>query len=42
MTVKRRIFSKQKAIEVGQRFSLGTAFIIQEKRFIVAKTYHAD
>ena len=31
----------QKAIEVG-RFSLETAFIIQEKEFIVLKTYHAD
>ena len=30
----------KKAIEVG-RFSLETAFIIQEKEFIVAKTYHA-
>ena len=28
-------------VEVG-RFSLKTAFIIQEKEFIVAKTYHAD
>ena len=31
----------QKATEVG-RFSLETAFIIQEKEFTVAKTYHAD
>ena len=30
-----------KAIEVRQRFLLETAFIIQEKRFRVAKTYRA-
>ena len=34
-------FCTEKPIEVG-RFSLETAFIIQEKEFIVAKTYHAD
>ena len=31
-----------KAIEVAGRFSLETAFVIQEKEFIVVKTYHAD
>ena len=30
-----------RAIEVG-RFSLETAFIIQEREFVVVKTYHAD
>ena len=32
----------QKAIEVGQRFSLEKAFIIQEKEFIIATTYQIN
>lgn len=32
----------QKATEVGQRFSLEQAFIIQEKGFITAKTYQIN
>ncbi len=32
----------QRAIEVGIRFSLEKTFIIQERRFIIAKTYQTN
>ena len=33
---------RSRATEVGQRFSLETAFIIQEKEFIIAKTHQIN